>query len=128
MESIQGLLDALAGAGPAVAALAAVFILVWRQFCALLKLVIDTIKDQAKATAEQATSNDNVAIAVTGLKDYLERQAAGDADYRSGMKEFARTMTSLAQEVDKKQSETLGEIKAHRIATEKAGKHPTRPA
>jgi hypothetical protein len=122
MESIQGLLDSLAGAGPAVAALALVFFLVWRQFCALQGTLISTIKEQSKAAADQAVSNDNVAAAVTGLKNYLERAAEGEESYRSGMKDFAKTMTVLAQGVDAKQSETLRELREHRSVTESEAK------
>jgi len=122
MDSIQGLLDSLAGAGPAVAALAFVFVIVWRQFCALQDKMVKTIETQAAATAQQAASNDSVAKAVSGLHDYLERVNEGELSYRAGMKSFAQTMTALAEGVAKRQDETLREIQAHREATERKGK------
>lgn len=130
MESIQGLLDSLAGAGPAVAALAVVFFLVWRQFCNLQAAVIATIKEQAAATEKQAQSNNAeaqsnnaVAQAVAELKNHLAQQASGDASYRTGMQEFAKMMTGLAQGIDKKATDTLHELKEHRDFTEKRKAH-----
>jgi len=122
MDSIEGFLNALAGAGPAVAALALVLLLVWRQFCTLQDKMLGSIETQARATAQQAVSNDRVAAAVTGLHDYLERVNEGELSYRAGMKSFAETMTALAQGVAKRQDETLHEIQAHREATEKPRK------
>lgn len=122
MDSIQAILDSLAGAGPAVAALAAVLVLVWRQFCALQDKVVKTIETQAQATAQQAASNEGVARAVASLHDYLERVNEGELSYRAGMKSFAQTMTTLAEGVAKRQDETLREIQAHREATERKGK------
>lgn len=118
METIDAFLDALAGAGPAVAALAFVFVLVWKQYCALQDRVVKTIETQAAATVQQAVSNDSVAKAVEGLHGYLERVNEGELSYRAGMKAFAETMTSLAQGVADRQDETLREIRAHRVATE----------
>jgi len=102
--------------------LALVLLLVWRQFCALQDKMVKTIETQAAATAQQAVSNDGVAMAITKLYEYLERVNEGELSYRAGMKAFAATMTALAENVAKRQDETLHEIQAHREATEKPRK------
>lgn len=117
------IIDALAGAGPAVVALAAVVALIWRQLCTLQGELVKTIKEQSTATAQQAASNERMADAVDGLTAHMERQNEGDLAYRTGMKAFAQTMTTLAEGVAKRQDQTLEELRQHREATERKKVH-----
>ena len=124
---METFLDVLAGAGPAVVALALVLLLVWRQFCALQDGIVKIVKDQTQATTEQAASNRRVAEAVDGLQAYMERRDASQASYQEGMREFAKTMTTLATSVERNQGETLRELREHREATEAGAKKKAHP-
>lgn len=121
----------LASAGAAVIVLLVVLKALWTQHCTLQTESSKAAIAQASALAASAASNEHVATAVTGLREFLQRGAEGDANYQAGMKEFAKTMTTIATNVDKKQDETLLQIAAHRTATERqerGGKHTARPA
>lgn len=116
---MEDALKELAGAGPAVVAVMAMLLLVWRQFCALQDKVVQSVERQTQATEAQAASNRAVADAVHGLRTYLERGQEGEVAYRAGMKAFAESMSALANTM-------LSELREHRKLTEaeeKAARH-----